>query len=171
MYKYVLNSVVKIQWCFPSILNTTPLYLGAGRFFSWTRCSKSTIVISLYLNAAFDTVDHDILLSCLSTSFRISDLTFSWPQFYTTNRTFLLHIGCHCCCRMYHWHSTGFHPGATSLHGLYISPIAGVSYLYRINLWWYADDTQLFISLSPSEDSLTSVTSQVALTTWMSCST
>jgi len=32
MYKYVLNSVVKIPIELPSISNTTPLYLG-GRFF------------------------------------------------------------------------------------------------------------------------------------------
>jgi len=32
MYKYVLNSVVKFQLYMPSMLNTTPLYLG-GAFF------------------------------------------------------------------------------------------------------------------------------------------
>jgi len=39
---------------------------------------KSTIVFSLDLSAAFDTVDHQILLSRLNTSFGISDTTLSW---------------------------------------------------------------------------------------------
>jgi len=49
---------------------------------------------------------------------------------------------------VYHWRSSGFCPGTTSLRGLY--PIAGVAYLHRTNRQQYADDTQLFISLSPS---------------------
>jgi len=41
---------------------------------------KSNIVVSLDLSAAFDTIDHQILLSRLNTSFGISDTTLSWLQ-------------------------------------------------------------------------------------------
>ena len=48
---------------------------------------RSIIVISLDLSAAFDTIDHQILLSRLNNSFGISDTTLSWLQSYLTNRT------------------------------------------------------------------------------------
>ena len=57
---------------------------------------KSTTVISLDLSAAFDTIDRQILLSRISTSFGISDTTLSWLQSYLTNCTSSVRIGRHC---------------------------------------------------------------------------
>jgi len=81
--------------------------------------SKSTTVIFLDLSAAFDTIYHNILLSCLSTGFGISDRALFWLPtlaFLSSYWTSLL-----LCCHMCHWRSTGFRPGNTSVHGLYFS--------------------------------------------------
>ena len=112
---------------------------------------KSTVVISLDLSAAFDTIDYDILLSRLSTSFGISETTLSWLKSYLSNRTFSVRIGRHCSSSV--TCTTGVPQGSVLgplLFTAYISPIAGIADLYRINQQQYADDTQLFISLSPS---------------------
>jgi len=108
---------------------------------------KSTIVISLDLSAAFDTIDHQILLSRLNTSFGISDTTLSWLQSYLTNRTFYVRIGRHCSSSV--TCTTGVPQGPVLgplLFTTYVSPIAGIAHVYSIDQQQYADDTQL---LSP----------------------
>ena len=40
--------------------------------------SQATVLVSLDLSAAFDTIDHSLLLSRLSTSFGISGCALSW---------------------------------------------------------------------------------------------
>ena len=113
---------------------------------------KSTIVISLDLSAAFDTIDHQILLSRLNTSFGISDTTLSWLQSYLTNRTSSVRIGRHCSSSV--TCTTSAPQGLLPLPLLFtscVSPIAGIAHLYSIDKQQCADDTQLFISLSPSD--------------------
>ena len=46
-----------------------------------------TALVLLDLSAAFDTVDHDILLSVLSKRFSITDTVFDWCQSYLNDRT------------------------------------------------------------------------------------
>ena len=113
---------------------------------------KSTIVISLDLSAAFDTIDHQILLSRLNTSFGISDTTLSWLQSYLTNRTSSVRIGRHCSSSV--TCTTGVPQGSVLgplLFIAYVSPIADIAHLYSIDQQQYADETQLFISLSSSD--------------------
>ena len=43
---------------------------------------SSTVLISLDLSAAFDTIDHTILLSRLQISFGISGLALAWVHSY-----------------------------------------------------------------------------------------
>ena len=103
-------------------------------------------------SAAFDTSDHQILLSRLNTSFGISDTTLSWLQSYLTNRTSYVRIGRHCSSSV--TCTTGVPQGSVLgplLFTAYVSPIAGIAHLYSIDQQQYADDTQLFISLSPSD--------------------
>jgi len=110
------------------------------------------IIISLDLSAAFVTIDHQILLSCLNTSFGISDTTLSWLQSDITNRTSSVHIGRHCSSSV--TCTTGVPQGSilgTLLFMAYVSPVAGIAHLHSIDQQQYADDTQLFISLSPSD--------------------
>jgi len=47
---------------------------------------KSTILVSLDLSAAFDTINHSILLNCLYSTFGISEAALQWITSYLINR-------------------------------------------------------------------------------------
>ena len=87
-----------------------------------TDSGKSTVVISLDLSAAFDTIHHQILLSRLNTSFGISDTTLSWLQSYLTNRTSSSYWTSLLIIRhMHHQRSTGTITITITLHVLRVS--------------------------------------------------
>jgi len=79
-------------------------------------------------------------------------LTFSWLHSYHTSRISSVRIGRHCSSSV--TCTTGVPHGSVLgplLFTAYVSPIAGIAHLYSIDQQQYADDTQLFISLSPSD--------------------
>ena len=55
-------------------------------------CNKSTYVIMLDLRAAFDTVDHDLLIERLEKQFRITGTALKWFKSYLSNRCFNVKI-------------------------------------------------------------------------------
>ena len=58
-----------------------------------TDSGKVTVLGLLDMSAAFDTVDHAILLDRLHTSFGISGTVLSWIESFVTGRTQAVHIG------------------------------------------------------------------------------
>jgi len=56
---------------------------------------SSTLLVSLDLSAAFDTIDHVTLINRLRTSFGITGSVLSWLQSYLSNRTQSVRIGHH----------------------------------------------------------------------------
>ena len=54
---------------------------------------KCTSIVSLDLSAAFDTVNHKILLGILKSYFGISDHALAWISSYLSKRKFLVQIG------------------------------------------------------------------------------
>ena len=86
---------------------------------------SSMVLISLDRSAAFNTIDHTILLSRLQTSFGISGLTLACFHSYLEGRSQFVHIGCSTspvtlCI-------TGVPQGSvlgSMLFSLFISPIA-----------------------------------------------
>ena len=54
---------------------------------------KCTSMVCLDLNAAFDTVNHNILLGILNSYFGISDHALAWISSYLSKRKFLVQIG------------------------------------------------------------------------------
>jgi len=75
----------------------TALLYTSNNFFQSSYSGKSTFLILLDLSAAFDTIDHSILLSHLNTSFGLTHHTvYSWLQSYLTGRhqsvLHLLHV-------------------------------------------------------------------------------
>ena len=56
---------------------------------------KSTLLVSLDLSAAFDTIDHCILIKRLETSFGVSATVLSWLSSYLTDRQQSVSVGGH----------------------------------------------------------------------------
>ena len=113
--------------------------------------SQPTLLVSLDLSAAFDTIDHNILLSRLSTSFGVSGTALAWLSSYLNNRSQIVRIGsassdpsiCH----------SGVPQGSVLgplLFSLFISPIGQLVSDFGISHQQYADDAQLYIALKSS---------------------
>jgi len=108
----------------------------------------------LDLSAAFDTIDHTILLRRLSSWFGFSGQVISWFQSYLSDRTFsvLCSHSISSSCTL----STGVPQGSVLgpiLFILYTTPLSSLisSQSAPVKHHLYADDTQLFVSFSPSK--------------------
>ena len=123
---------------------------------------KLSALVLLDLSAAFDTIDHSILLSRLTSTFGITGPALSLLSSYLTDRTQSVSVNSH---------STPPSPMLTGvpqgsvlgplLFTLYTTPL---SYLFLdspVSYHFYADDTQLYISFdsSDADNSLTILSS------------
>ena len=105
------------------------------------------MLISLHLSAAFDTIDHTILLSRLQTSFDISGLALGWFHSYLES----VFVCIDCSTSSVTLRTTGVPQGSVfgpMLFPLFISPIAHIVSSYGLLQQQYADDTQLYIATS-----------------------
>ena len=108
-----------------------------------------TLLISLDLSAAFDTVDHNLLIARFDDSFGIRGNFLSWIDSYITNRSQFVRIGrfssknTYCTCGVPQGSVLG-----PILFNIYTSPIASIAESYNTRQQQYADDTQLYIALS-----------------------
>jgi len=104
------------------------------------------------LSAAFDTIDHHILLSRLYTSFGIRGMVVDWLSTYLSGRTQRVAVG-QACSALTHL-SMGVPQGSVLgplLFTLYTSPIGHIVNSWGVHHQQYADDTQLFISLQNTQ--------------------
>ena len=105
----------------------------------------------LDLSAAFDTVDHCILLHRLEKMFRIEDKALDWFRTYLTGRTQSVVVGdceshkkvLECCVSQ----GSGLGP---DLYCKYTLPLGIIIRMFHILFHMYADDTQLYKSIDPS---------------------
>jgi len=107
-----------------------------------------SVLVSLDLSAAFDTIDHHLLLTRLYTSFGIRGSVVDWLSTYLSGRTQRVAVGQ--ACSALATLSTGVPQGSVLgplLFTLYTSPIGHIVNNWGIHHQQYADDTQLFISL------------------------
>ena len=112
--------------------------------------SNSSVLILLNLSSAFDTVNHQILLSTLA-ELGITDSALTWFTSYLTNRTFQVTWNGSLSkpCFM----ETGVPQGSVLgllLFPLYTRSLGSAITLHGFSYHCYADDTHLFFSFHPS---------------------
>ena len=110
---------------------------------------KPTLLVSLDLSAAFDTIDHITLLNRLNTSFGVSDVALAWLKSYLIDRYQSVRAGqstspyTHC--------PTGVPQGSVLgplLFSCYVSPVSSIASSLGVSVQQYADDTEIYIALS-----------------------
>jgi len=132
----------------------TALLCTLDQVFHSADLGKSTILVSLDLSAAFDTIDHTILLNRLQTTFGITGTALNWITSYLSNRFQLVRLDKFSSspqvCK------SGVPQGSVLgplLFTIYVSPISSLLSNLGVSQHQYADDTQLHISVSKSSAS------------------
>ena len=111
-----------------------------------------SILSMLDLSAAFDTLDHEILLARFSLTFGFSGTTLKWIRSYLTERTQSVVIDGSIS------ESSALKYGVPQgsvlgpvLFTMYTYPLSGIIRPYGISYHFFADDSQLYDSRVPSE--------------------
>jgi hypothetical protein len=119
----------------------------------------TSCLLSLDISAAFDALDHDILLGRAETLFGISGSALLWLRSYLTGRTAITRVdGAESDPLPL---TTGVPHGSTLgplLFALYVAPLGSLTAGANTSFHQYADDTQLYIALSPVDESLATLT-------------
>jgi exonuclease III len=113
---------------------------------------KCVLLVLLDLSAAFDTVNHDLLIHRLEEVSGITGGVLAWMQSYLTGRTQSVVIDGTSSAP--HSLSVGLPQGSNigpSEFPTYSSPLFQIAHKHEIEIHMYADDTQLYLSFDPSD--------------------
>jgi len=114
---------------------------------------KCNLLVLLDQSAAFDTVNQDLMLQRLESSYGITSDALQWLSSYLKGRTQAVSIGS--CSSEPKDLATGFPQGSVLgpfMYPIYTSPLFDIASKYDIMIHMYADDTQLYVSFSADED-------------------
>jgi len=106
-----------------------------------------TALCLLDLTAAFDTVDHELLMLRLERQFGIDDVALEWFRSYLQGRSFLVICGHSTSATIYVVCSVPLPQGSVLGPRLFISykaDLAEVVQRHNVNIHAFADDTQLY---------------------------
>ncbi|PIK34110.1 hypothetical protein BSL78_29076, partial [Apostichopus japonicus] len=113
------------------------------------QCQEAALVL-LYFSAAFDTIDHDIILERLQNRYGILPTARKWFESYLRGRSFSVNIkGARSIPRNL---NDGVPQGSVlgpSIFAMYVAPLGDIVSAHGIDYMSYADDTQLYLTLSP----------------------
>jgi len=126
----------------------TALICTLDHVYHSSNAHKSTILVSLDLSTAIDTIDHSILLNRLHSTFTFSGAALQWITSYLTNRSQYVKLGN--SLPNHKLTASGIPQGSVLgplLFTIYLSPIASLVSHRGASQHQYADDTQL-LSLS-----------------------
>ena len=127
----------------------TALLLTLDRIYHSIDQGFSTVLVSLDLSAAFDTIDHPTLLNRLSTSYGVHGAVLSWFKSYLSNRSqFVLIENSKSSISP---SPIGVPQGSVLgpiLFSIYISPISEIVSAHGLSQQQYADDTQLYVAVN-----------------------
>jgi len=110
------------------------------------------VLLLIDLTAAFDTVDHDILISRLEQWVGIEGKALEWFRSYLKDRTFSVSLGdseSYSAPLLY-----GVPQGSVLgplLFSLYLLPLGSILRKHGIALHCYADDSQMYVPLKKKE--------------------
>jgi len=108
-------------------------------------------LVLLDMSAAFDTVDHAILIDVLEKRFGVQGTALQWMTSYLSRRTQSVHIGSECSIESLL--TCGVPQGSVlgpSKYSMYTEEIDGVIQSERLRYHMYADDTQLLATMPPT---------------------
>uniref|UniRef100_A0A8P4K2R3 Reverse transcriptase domain-containing protein n=1 Tax=Dicentrarchus labrax TaxID=13489 RepID=A0A8P4K2R3_DICLA len=131
-----------------------------------------SVLVLLDLSAAFDTIDHDILLQRLEHQIGIKGTALSWFKSYLSDRSQFVHVNNESSIntKVSHGVPQGSVLGPI-LFTLYMLPLGNIIRNHSINFHCYADDTQLYLSIKPNEINQLSKlqTCLKDIKSWMTC--
>ena len=126
-------------------------------------CQRVVVLVMLDLSAAFDTIDHQVLLQRLSSDAGVSGTALRWFQSYLAGRTQSITINnARSRPRISRF---GVPQGSVlgpRLFSIYTVPLGSIIEKHGLKRHFYADDTQVYFAVDPRRADLEEVTIKIA---------